>query len=203
MLNEQQRRERELAVYEAMLSLGQQGSDLSALTVRQIAAAAGMGKGTVYEYFSSKEEILQGLTAYCLDNELDLLAAAMAPCATLDAAEDAALSYLDTLVRDRIAVYQVVAEALRKSMELVQQESITHTMERLRQIIYGLLERLRAAGEIREDVDNEYGAFSVISACLTCTISMIPCPHLHTSLRPGPEVLSSARRLLDAALRKP
>ena len=47
MRNEQQRRSREKAIYEAVLSLGEQGQDLTALTVRQIAEAAGIGKGTV------------------------------------------------------------------------------------------------------------------------------------------------------------
>lgn len=201
MLNEQQRRERERAVYDAMLALGQQGSDLSALTVKQIAEAAGMGKGTVYEYFSSKEEILQGLTVYCLDRELDVLEAALAPCATLSAAEDAALSYLEVLLRERIGVYQVVEQALRKSMQLLQHENVTRVNARLRGILTVLLDRLRAAGEISSSVDNSYGVFAVISACLTCTIAIMPCPGQPSGQHPTEEVFACTRRLLDTVLR--
>ena len=35
--------------------------------VQQIADEAGIGKGTVYEYFASKDEILQGMALYCFD----------------------------------------------------------------------------------------------------------------------------------------
>ena len=167
MLNEQQRRSKEKAIFEAVLSLGEQGQDLTALTVRQIAEAAGIGKGTVYEYFSSKEEILRELTAYCFDSEMDMLESVLEPCTTLTAAEDAAMTYLETLVRERIAVYQVVAQALRRSREPVHQPVVTHVMGRLRSILYALLDRLRAAGQLKANVDNEYGVFAIISACLT------------------------------------
>ena len=202
MLNEQQRRSREKAIYEAVLSLGEQGQDLTALTVQQIAEAAGIGKGTVYEYFSSKEEILRELTAYCLDSEMDMLESVLTPCTTLTAAEDAALTYLETLVRERIAVYQVVAQALRRSREPVHQPIVTHVMGRLREILYALLDRLRAAGQLKANVDNEYGVFAIISACLTCTVSITPCPSLHASMSHVPQALGHTRRLLDAALRR-
>ena len=35
--------------------------DMQAITVREIAQAAGIGKGSIYYYFSSKEEILDAL----------------------------------------------------------------------------------------------------------------------------------------------
>ena len=155
----------------------------------------------MYEYFSSKEEILRELTAYCLDSEMDMLESVLTPCTTLTAAEDAALTYLETLVRERIAVYQVVAQALRRSREPVHQPIVTHVMGRLRSILYALLDRLRAAGQLKANVDNEYGVFAIISACLTCTVSITPCPSLHASMSHVPQALGYTHRLLDAALR--
>ena len=64
MQNDQQAA-RKAAVYEAALQLIGQGVSPAALKIQQLADAAGIGKGTVYEYFSSKEEILQGLAEYC------------------------------------------------------------------------------------------------------------------------------------------
>lgn len=40
------------------------------MKVQQIADEAGIGKGTVYEYFASKDEILQGMALYCFDTEI-------------------------------------------------------------------------------------------------------------------------------------
>ena len=53
------RKEREIALYEAALRLIASGVNPAAMKVQQIADEAGIGKGTVYEYFSSKEEILR------------------------------------------------------------------------------------------------------------------------------------------------
>ena len=68
MQNDQQAA-RKAAVYEAALQLIGQGVSPAALKIQQLADAAGIGKGTVYEYFSSKEEILQGLAEYCFARE--------------------------------------------------------------------------------------------------------------------------------------
>ena len=56
---------RKAKVYEAALTLTAQGISPAAMTIQQLADAAGIGKGTVYEYFASKEEILQGVARYC------------------------------------------------------------------------------------------------------------------------------------------
>lgn len=46
---------RKAAVYEAALQLVARGVSPAAMTIQQLADTAGIGKGTVYGYFSSKE----------------------------------------------------------------------------------------------------------------------------------------------------
>ncbi len=58
--------EKELGVLEAVLELLKAGADLAGLKVADIAEKANMGKGTIYEYFSSKEEILSKAREYGL-----------------------------------------------------------------------------------------------------------------------------------------
>ena len=62
--------QRETAIYQAALGLIAQGASPAAMKVQDIAQAAGIGKGTVYEYFTSKEEILRGMALYCFDSEI-------------------------------------------------------------------------------------------------------------------------------------
>ena len=50
------RKERETALYEAALRLIAKGVNPAAMKVQQIADEAGIGKGTVYEYFASCRE---------------------------------------------------------------------------------------------------------------------------------------------------
>ncbi|MCI8298994.1 MAG: TetR/AcrR family transcriptional regulator [Lachnospiraceae bacterium] len=52
------------AMFEAVLELFASGRELSTLKVSEITARAGIGKGTAYEYFSTKEEIIVGAIEY-------------------------------------------------------------------------------------------------------------------------------------------
>lgn len=45
-------------IYEAISELVQENREIAALKVQEITSRAGIGKGTAYEYFSSKEEII-------------------------------------------------------------------------------------------------------------------------------------------------
>lgn len=47
-----------LAMYGAVIDLINEGCDINTLKVADITTRAGIGKGTAYEYFSSKEEIV-------------------------------------------------------------------------------------------------------------------------------------------------
>ena len=69
MQNDQQAA-RKAAVYEAALQLIGQGVSPAALKIQQLADAAGIGKGTVYEYFSSKEEIIANAVLYDVEMRL-------------------------------------------------------------------------------------------------------------------------------------
>lgn len=91
------RKERETALYEAALRLIAKGVNPATMKVQQIADEAGIGKGTVYEYFASKDEILQGMALYCFDTEIARIAVLMEPCTTLQELEDAVMAYLQDL----------------------------------------------------------------------------------------------------------
>lgn len=69
------RGEKENAVYEAVLRLMARGGQLHTVTVQQIAQEAGIGKGTVYEYFTSREEILTKTFLRRVEQEIQGLAA--------------------------------------------------------------------------------------------------------------------------------
>ena len=49
---------KEIAIYQAVIELFQEGADINNLTVAEITGRAGIGKGTAYEYFSGKEEMI-------------------------------------------------------------------------------------------------------------------------------------------------
>ena len=57
-MKEEKKSDKVIAIYRAIEDLVAEGADLSSMRVSDIAAKAGIGKGTTYEYFSCKEEMI-------------------------------------------------------------------------------------------------------------------------------------------------
>ena len=103
--------QRKAKVYEAALALTSQGVSPAAMTIQQLADAAGIGKGTVYEYFSSKEEILQGVARYCFAQENERIAARFDRCRTLVDLENELVDYLQEVAAQRMSTYRLLASS--------------------------------------------------------------------------------------------
>ena len=70
--------DKKLQVYQAVLDLICENYDASEITISSIAKKAGIGKGTVYEYFDSKEDIFFEALMYFADYKINALARALA-----------------------------------------------------------------------------------------------------------------------------
>lgn len=175
MLNEAERRVREQTIYTAVLGQMEQGADLSALTVSQIAAAAGMGKGTVYEYFSSKQEILAGLSRYCCEQEIARLNTALTPCTALQPAIQVLCDYLQDVANHRSATYHVLAQMIQRNHELLPAETIREISNQLADVLGSLFDRLRQNGELAPNLSESYCFNAAVSACVACMLRLAPC----------------------------
>ena len=60
--------EKEIKIYLAVGELIKEGKDIGSLTISEISNRAGIGKGTVYEYFESKEDLISKAIYYLLFN---------------------------------------------------------------------------------------------------------------------------------------
>lgn len=65
--------EKKLALYKAVLQLLEEDADIHTLKVQDITAKAGIGKGTAYEYFSSKEEMIAKAVLWYKDRTLEAI----------------------------------------------------------------------------------------------------------------------------------
>lgn len=61
---------REENIIKALLRLVEKGENIYDITVSMIAKEAGIGKGTIYEYFSSKEEVFLCAVRYSISSEV-------------------------------------------------------------------------------------------------------------------------------------
>ncbi len=198
MLKEEERRQREEAIYRAVLRLIGSGADIPRLRVQEIAAEAGIGKGTVYEYFTSKEEILHGVTQYCMESELARVRNLLEPCKTLDDVEKAVTDYLVDLYGTRAEVYRVVARTLVASGREVPCACSGALRGRVEGEARKLAARLQAAGEIDPALDEEYAAFVLISVWVMYVLALGS--EGMQGLRDG-MVLANGRQMLARALR--
>lgn len=57
-------------MYEAVIQLLEDGMDINAIKVSDITGKAGIGKGTAYEYFESKEEIIANALEYDMKRQM-------------------------------------------------------------------------------------------------------------------------------------
>ena len=58
------------ALYQAVLELIEEGADIAELKVSDITKKAGIGKGTAYDYFDTREEIIAYALLYFMDSQI-------------------------------------------------------------------------------------------------------------------------------------
>ena len=162
-MNRDVRTLREHALYAAALHLIEQGCDPKAMKVQQIAEAAGIGKGTVYEYFSSKNEILYGMTLYIFDDELHRLQTRLQGCTTRAGLAAAVRDYLTDLARTRMGVYRIIAGSAT-GFHLCDDPGKDRRTEALRTLLHDTLQRLQDAGQIDAALDMDYCVYALLSA---------------------------------------
>lgn len=138
--------QRKAKVYEAALTLTSHGVSPAAMTIQQLADAAGIGKGTVYEYFSSKEEILQGVARYCFERENERIAARFARCHILADLENELVDYLQEVAAQRMSTYRLLAVSFGQQGPLP--DCTDDCRRQLTALTDELVARLQAAGEI-------------------------------------------------------
>ena len=120
--------EKVLAMYQAVIELVRDGADVNSMKVSEITACAGIGKGTVYEYFSSKEEIITNALAFDVMKKREELATIVDGLGSFEEKMERILSFVEQkfcesqtfcmLVRIGTGSYEM-SEALRTEYERV------------------------------------------------------------------------------------
>lgn len=155
-----------VAVYEAVHRLICDGQDVSQLIVADIAREAGIGKGTIYEYFESKEEIIARALFYELDvimtETMNVLerAATVEDCFMLLAGmmdEGSSLGTFFELGKKLVSDAPDVARTMQgggRACELCQKY--------IDQLVDVFWDKLEKEGCIREGTDREYFHFLIL-----------------------------------------
>ena len=136
---------RERIVAAARVALGDSHGPVEELKLHLVARAAGVGQGTLYRHFPTREHLLAEVYRQEMGELVDAVPALLAVHRPLEALT----RWLDRLV-DYARVKRGVMAAIEAS---AWQDLYADQHGRLDEALTALLERGAAAGEVREDVD--------------------------------------------------
>lgn len=183
---EEKRRNIALSCRELLLENG-----INSLTISQIAKTAGVGKGTIYEYFENKEDIVfEIITTFIIDHEKKLRQLIVAKMHT----REKLFHFLHFLFEDEVALQhlKVYKEFLAISLLDEPQEMLDFSEEchnRFIVILEQIIEAGRACGEIAEERVLHTGTFALFVTGLIVDSRLQSC-----------DVESAIERFLDMVL---
>ena len=159
---------KEVAAFEGLFSLAKDGRPFSDIKVQDIATAAGIGKGTLYEYFSSKEDILSGAIIYALVKILEHLHQDLTEATTFQKCLERLFDELNGSEKLPIPEISSMVSSMpaEQSLAVKKQNSIywEYIVDQTEQIATQMFEIGRHTGEIDATLDNAFCQYTMISA---------------------------------------
>lgn len=169
---------KEIAVFEGLFQMAASGKSFSSIKVQDIATAAGIGKGTVYEYFASKEEILSSAILFALDQLLtwieDVLSKQLPLRQTLEQFSDKLELDQRDMVRSLVMLVASMSQEQRIEVRTWSEAKIFSFFPRLKQAREQFCEAGRRNGEIDPQLDDRFCGYVVLSALVGHMVGRIP-----------------------------
>ena len=155
--------DKKVQVYLGVISLVQQGRSMNDLKVSEIAQACGIGKGTCYEYFSSKEEIIRETLMYTFHKEFD----SFCDLLQFDQGFEAGFRQILTArekALSQLSPFQTLLSSVgkRELKQYVSEEIMENIMLQMIQLIDVLLDQALQEGWIQPQHPREYQRFLLI-----------------------------------------
>ena len=149
--------EKVLLIYQAVPQMLKEGADINTLKVSEITERAGIGKGTAYEYFSSKEELITRALLFYIEKKVKDIENISESQNSFPDKIHAVLDYVEQnfddirgfcmLVRIGTGSYEI-SEPLKNEYERMQETFDCHRMDHL---IDRMIEQGRQEGILTEN----------------------------------------------------
>lgn len=169
---EEKRRNIALSCRELLLEQG-----INSLTISHIAQTAGVGKGTIYEYFENKEDIVfEIITTFIADHEKKLLALVDEPITTKEKLfHFFYFLFEDELARKHLKVYK---EFLAISLTSEPEEMLLFSeecREKFTMILDQIIEAGRTSGEIEKSMPISTSSLALFTTGLVVDSRLTSC----------------------------
>lgn len=157
------------ALYKAVMALLLEGRQIRKMKVSEITEKAGIGKGTAYEYFESKEELLVDALDYFQKIWAENAWKELSQCGSFMETVNCLFDLLDNMMG------RVKREALVEISNLFFFSPIVKREKSCIVVrLYSIVEKGRRGGELREDLPDDYivlaltgRMFDYISYCVS------------------------------------
>lgn len=173
------------AMYRAVSTLLREDKDISEMSVSMITGLAGIGKGTAYEYFDSKEEIIVCALLYEIRTVTEQASRQIQTCPDLETQIHRMLLLVEEHSQcvDAIMAFLHLLTDHSKEGNLLRQR-IAEQKENgpVDLLVRQIIDSARAKGELREDIPLSY----ITNALLARMISylMYQCHHIGNDMPP-------------------
>lgn len=165
--------DKKTVLYEAALSILEEKHDMSSIKVADIAQKADIGKGTIYEYFDSKEQLLAEAVIHMVKHGVRSLEEIAESTAGFKESYRLILEYMESMMsRNKMFFKYVTLNECNFSMHKAVQSLVEQEFEKIRGHYVGLFEKVVEKG-IREGILKEkpsvmdgYIAYSNALMCL-------------------------------------
>lgn len=157
-----QKNEKVLAMYHAVWELIDEGHSVNSMKVSDITTRAGIGKGTAYEYFRSKEEIVSEALKYDYFLQYQSLANRLEEQKSFRSAIETCFNWLSENVDRR----RFASQFFKESPCLKDNKKECEESDSFRNVLYLLnliISLGRKDGSIREDVTEDMASTQIIS----------------------------------------
>lgn len=158
-------------LYNAVLRLFEEGKELADITVSSIANQAGIGKGTTYDYFDSKEDLIASAMFYFMRRTTLSLTETLLQKETFAEQIDCLLDWVEKSLSERKCFDRFLHQLTDSSLigQLIRQKMEENTRERFFPIIAfrKILDRALKKGEVRDDLPLDYMAYTIYSRVIS------------------------------------
>lgn len=157
-------------LYAAVLQLIGEGADINTIKVSDITQRAGIGKGTAYDYFDSKEDIIVCAMLYAVSGMINRIKGEIAGCEDFKAQIEQLFQAVEKEVVERecfMRFVHMMTDSSFCAMSLQQRAAMDEHKECDAMVLLtGIVKNGQKRGEVVETLPMDYIVFSLMSKLL-------------------------------------